>query len=85
MAEGKTEKLVVTPEIIQEFLGGIKIRSEGEIAERTQARGRRRRPGLDSVGRRHSVCRSQQHEGQRRFHHHRADSGRDAGIDAGRA
>ena len=27
MAEGKTEKLVVTPEIVQEFLGGIKIRS----------------------------------------------------------
>jgi ATP-dependent Lon protease len=36
IAEGKTEKLVVTKEIIQEFLGGIKIRSEGEIAERTK-------------------------------------------------
>src|SRR6266403_961739 len=43
LAEGKTEKLVVTPEIVQEFLGGIKIRTEGEIAERTQ------RPGV-SVG-----------------------------------
>jgi ATP-dependent Lon protease len=40
LAEGKTEKLVVTREIIQEFLGGIKIRSEGEIAERTK------RPGV---------------------------------------
>src|SRR6266498_3098141 len=40
MAEGKTEKLVVTMETIQEFLGGIKIRSEGEIAERTE------RPGV---------------------------------------
>ncbi|HET9408223.1 MAG TPA: endopeptidase La [Candidatus Sulfotelmatobacter sp.] len=40
LAEGKTEKLVVTKEIIQEFLGGIKIRSEGEIEERTQ------RPGV---------------------------------------
>ena len=40
MAEGKTEKLVVTKEIVQEFLGGIKIRSEGEIAERTE------RPGV---------------------------------------
>jgi ATP-dependent Lon protease len=39
IAEGKTGKLVVTPEIIQEFLGGIKIRSEGEIAERTQRAG----------------------------------------------
>src|SRR5712672_86230 len=40
LAEGKKEKLVVTKEIIQEFLGGIKIRSEGEIAERTK------RPGV---------------------------------------
>ena len=40
LAEGKTEKLVVTREVIQEFLGGIKIRSEGEIAERTE------RPGV---------------------------------------
>src|ERR1035438_10711714 len=35
IAEGKSDKLVVTKEIVQEFLGGIKIRSEGEIAERT--------------------------------------------------
>jgi len=40
LAEGKTEKLVVTKETVQEFLGGIKIRSEGEIAERTE------RPGV---------------------------------------
>jgi len=40
LAEGKMEKLVVTKEIVQEFLGGIKIRSEGEIAERTE------RPGV---------------------------------------
>src|SRR5262249_34895868 len=39
LAEGKSEKLVVTKEIIQEFLGGIKIRSEGEIAERTKRSG----------------------------------------------
>ncbi len=26
IAEGRTEKLVVTPEVVQEFLGGIKIR-----------------------------------------------------------
>src|SRR5437660_447525 len=39
LAEGKTEKLVVSKEIIQEFLGGIKIRSEGEIAERTKRAG----------------------------------------------
>src|SRR2546429_393486 len=40
LAEGKPEKLVVTKEVVQEFLGGIKVRSEGEIAERTE------RPGV---------------------------------------
>ena len=39
MAEGKTEPLVVTPEVVQEFLGGIKVRTEGEIAERTKRAG----------------------------------------------
>src|SRR5882672_3545120 len=39
LAEGKTEKLVVTKEVVQEFLGGIKISSEGEIAERTKRAG----------------------------------------------
>jgi ATP-dependent Lon protease len=40
IAEGKNDKLMVTKEIVQEFLGGIKVRSEGEIAERTK------RPGV---------------------------------------
>jgi ATP-dependent Lon protease len=40
LAEGKTEKLIVNKEVVQEFLGGIKVRSEGEIAERTE------RPGV---------------------------------------
>ena len=40
IAEGKNDKLIVTKEIVQEFLGGIKVRSEGEIAERTK------RPGV---------------------------------------
>ena len=40
LAEGKSDKLVLSKEIVQEFLGGIKIRSEGEIAERTE------RPGV---------------------------------------
>ncbi len=39
IAEGKTEKLLITKEVIQEFLGGIKVRSEGEIAERTKRAG----------------------------------------------
>src|SRR5579872_4476559 len=39
LAEGKSEKLIVTPTIVHEFLGGIKVRSEGEIAERTKRAG----------------------------------------------
>src|SRR5712664_1385463 len=39
LAEGKSDKLVITKEIVQEFLGGIKVRSEGEIAERTKRAG----------------------------------------------
>src|SRR6202022_4853966 len=39
LAEGKIDKLVVTETIIHEFLGGIKVRSEGEIAERTKRAG----------------------------------------------
>src|ERR1700689_1916916 len=41
LAEGKTEKLVVNPELVQhpDMLGGMKIRTEGEIAERTKRAG----------------------------------------------
>src|SRR6201985_2897741 len=39
MAEGKNDKLIVTREVVQEMLGGIKVRSEGEIAERTKRAG----------------------------------------------
>src|SRR5512140_3516715 len=39
LAEGKTDKLSVTREIVQEFLGGIKVRIDTEIAERTRRSG----------------------------------------------
>jgi ATP-dependent Lon protease len=39
IAEGRTEKLTITPEIIHEFLGGIKVRVDTEIAERTKRAG----------------------------------------------
>jgi ATP-dependent Lon protease len=39
VAEGLTEKLVVTPEIVKEFLGGIKVRVDTELAERTKRAG----------------------------------------------
>ncbi len=40
VAEGRTEKLTVTAEVVHEFLGGIKVRVDTEIAERTK------RPGV---------------------------------------
>jgi len=41
IAEGKIDKLRVTPELVQQhdMLGGMKIRTEGEIAERTKRSG----------------------------------------------
>ncbi len=40
VVEGKTEKLVVTRELLKEFLGGIQVRVETEVAERVK------RPGV---------------------------------------
>jgi ATP-dependent Lon protease len=40
IAEGKAEKVVITPAVVHEFLGGIKVRVDTEIAERTK------RPGV---------------------------------------
>src|SRR5271156_974385 len=39
IAEGHSEKVVITPEIVHEFLGGIKVRVDTEIAERTKRSG----------------------------------------------
>jgi ATP-dependent Lon protease len=40
VVEGKTEKLAVTKEVLKEFLGGIQVRVETEVAERVK------RPGV---------------------------------------
>jgi ATP-dependent Lon protease len=39
LAEGKTEKMVVTPEIVREFLGVPKYRTEKEVEERVKKPG----------------------------------------------
>jgi ATP-dependent Lon protease len=39
IAEGDSSKLTITPEVIREFLGGIKVRVDTEIAERTKRAG----------------------------------------------
>ena len=39
IAEGKTEKMIVTPEVVREFLGVPKFRTEKEVAERVKKPG----------------------------------------------
>ncbi|HEX7158688.1 MAG TPA: S16 family serine protease, partial [Edaphobacter sp.] len=39
IAEGATEKIVITPQVVHDFLGGIKVRVDTEIAERTKRAG----------------------------------------------
>ncbi len=39
IAEGAADKLIITKEIVQEFLGGIKVRVDTELAERTARAG----------------------------------------------
>jgi len=59
MAEGKMDKLVVTPEVVREHLGVPKFRTEKEVEERVNRPGVS--VGLDARGRRHRVCRGQPH------------------------
>ena len=83
IAEGATDKLVVTKETVIEFLGGIKVRVDTELAERTSRPGSRSWTGLDAGWWRCAVHRGQPDEGQRRLYHDRADRPGDAGVDAG--
>jgi ATP-dependent Lon protease len=39
IAEGAAERVVITPAVVHEFLGGIKVRVDTEIAERTKRAG----------------------------------------------
>jgi ATP-dependent Lon protease len=39
VVEGKTEKLIVTREVLKEFLGGIQVRVDTEVAERVKSPG----------------------------------------------
>src|SRR5215471_6748583 len=44
IAEGKTEKMIVTPQVVREFLGVPKFRTEKEVEERVK------RPGVAGAG-----------------------------------
>ena len=85
LAEGKTEKLVVTPGDRPGISGWHQDSQRRRNCRAHQASGSRGRAGVDSFGRRHSVHRSQHDEGQRRLHHDRADRPGDAGVHAGRS
>jgi ATP-dependent Lon protease len=82
VVEGHTEKLTVTRDTLKEFLGGIQVRVETEVAERVKRPGVA--VGLDARRRRHPLHRGQQDEGQGRLYYDRADRRGDAGVDAGR-
>jgi len=61
IAEGKMEKMVVTPEVVREFLGRAEIpHGEGSRGTRQEAR-RSRRTRLDAGGRRHHLHRGHAH------------------------
>ena len=83
LAEGKTEKLVVT----EADHSGISRRHQDPHRRRNRrthrAPRRGRRPGLDSLRRRRALRRSQCHERQRWIHHDRPDRPGHAGIHAG--
>ncbi len=85
IAEGKTEKLVVTPEVVHEALGVPKYpRRKGSRGTRQDARsfGRTR---LDAFGRRHRLHRGEPHARRKAVHHDRASGRSDAGVDDGSA
>ena len=74
-----TEKLVITPEMMHEFLGGIKVRVDTEIAERTK------RPGVavglawTPAGGDVLFIEANRMKGKGGFTHHRADRRCDEG------
>ena len=88
VVEGKTEKLVVTKEILKDFLGNIMVRVDTEVSERGEAarRGRwsrrGRRQGAATFS---SIEALEQDEGQGRLCDHGSDWRGNAGVDAGRA
>ena len=82
IAEGKTDKLIVTPDVIHEVAG------HSEVPPRKRSRGARQearrfgRTRLDARRRRHRLHRSQQDARRKAVHDDRASGRGDAGIHA---
>ena len=87
IAEGKTDKLVVTPELVQQHrhAGRHEDPHRRRDCRAHQARRRGGGTGVDADRRRRALRRSQQDEGQGRLHHDRTARPGDAGVHAGRA
>ena len=83
LAEGKTEKLIVTQRGHSGIPGWHQDPQRRRNCGAHGASGSCGRSGVDSVRRRRAVCRSQCHEGQRRIHDDRPDRPGHAGIHAG--
>ena len=85
MAEGKTDKLVVTPEVVREALGIPKFRLEKEVEERVS------KPGVSvglvwtPVGGDIVFIEASKMRGGKGVHDDRASGRGDAGVDAGGA
>ena len=86
IAEGHTDKLLVTPELVQhhDMLGGIKIRVDGEIAERTKRAGVAVGLAWTPTGGDILFVEATKMKGKGGSHHNRAARTGDAGVDAGR-
>ncbi len=80
LAEGTTEKLVVTPEVVREVLGIPKYRSEKEVEERVKQPGVADRTGVDAGRRRHRLHRSDPHARRKAIHDDRPPGRSDAGV-----
>ena len=80
MAEGKTDKLVVTPEVVHEALGVPQVPRRARSRGPRQAARRFRRVGLDAGRRRHRLHRGHPHARRQAVHHDRAPGRGDAGV-----
>ena len=80
LAEGKTEKHVVTPEVVRETLGVPKYRSEQRSRGAGEAAGRVGGAGVDAGRRRHRVHRGDADAWWQAVHHDRAPRRSDAGV-----
>ena len=82
IAEGKTDKLVVTPEVVTRSAGHSEVPARKGSRRARQQAGRFGGAGVDAGGRRHRLHRGEQDARRQAVHHDRASGRGDAGVDA---